>query len=546
MALKLSRQNIKEKRFWEEAEIELPKYDYDKMAVQTRKNPTWIHFGAGNIFRGFIAVLQQELLNMGEANTGIIAVEAYDFEIIDKIYTPYDNLSLQVIMNSNGTLDKKVVGSIADALAGDISRENDWARLKDMFTKPSLQLVSFTITEKGYSLKDASDEFFEDVQRDIVNGPEKPTHIMSKIASLAYIRYKNGELPIAFVSMDNCSHNGEKLHSSLQTIAVKWIENGLIESGFLSYINDPEKVTFPWSMIDKITPRPSESVKAYLDSIGFADTEIVCTDKNTFVAPFVNAEGPEYLVIEDSFPNGRMPLELVGVFFTNRGTVEKVEKMKVCTCLNPLHTALAVFGCLLGYKLIADEMKDSCLKRLVEGVGYDEGLPVVIDPGIFSPKEFIREVIEERFPNPFIPDTPQRIITDTSQKMAIRFGETIKAYRDRDDLDPTELKYIPLVIAGWCRYLLGLDDEGKEMVFSSDPMAEELRAYIAEIKLGHVETVGERLKPILSNEALFGLNLYEVGIGEKIEEYFKEMIAGKNSIRETLQKYLDNCIEKVS
>ena len=541
MTLKLSIESLKEREPWTKAEIELPKFDYEKMVVETMENPKWVHFGAGNIFRGFIAMLQQKVLNMGMDNTGIIAVEAYDYEIIDKIYKPHDNLGLLVIMNGNGILEKTVVGSIADTLAADVNRKSDWPKLKEIFKKPSLQVVSLTITEKGYSLKDASDEFFEDVQRDIVNGPENPTHIMSKIVSLAYIRYKNGELPIAFVSMDNCSHNGDILHKSLKTIADEWVKNGLIERGFLAYIDDPSKVAFPWSMIDKITPRPSESVKAYLDSIGFTDTEIVCTDKNTFIAPFVNAEGPEYLVIEDNFPNGRMPLELVGVFFTDRETVDKVEKMKVCTCLNPLHTALAVFGCLLGYKLIADEMKDSCLKRLVEGVGYDEGLPVVIDPGIFSPREFIKEVIEERFPNPYIPDTPQRIITDTSQKMAIRFGETIKAYRDRDDLEPAELKYIPLVIAGWCRYLLGLDDEGKEMELSPDPMAEELRADIAEIKLGHVETVGEKLRPVLSNEALFGLNLYEVGLGEKIEEYFKEMIAGKNSVRETLQKHLDKC-----
>lgn len=541
MTLKLSIESLKEIEPWTKAEIELPKFDYEKMVVETMENPKWVHFGAGNIFRGFIAMLQQKVLNMGKDNTGIIAVEAYDYEIIDRIYKPYDNLSLLVIMNSKGKLEKKVVGSIADTLAADGYRKDDWSKLIEIFKKPSLQVVSLTITEKGYSLRGTADEFFEDVQRDIVNGPEKPTHIMSKIASLAYMRYKNGELPIAFVSMDNCSHNGDILHKSLKTIAIEWVKNGLTESGFLAYIDDPSKVTFPWSMIDKITPRPSESVKAYLDSIGFADTEIVCTDKNTFIAPFVNAEGPEYLVIEDSFPNGRMPLELVGVFFTDRETVDKVEKMKVCTCLNPLHTALAVFGCLLGYKFIADEMKDSCLKRLVEGVGYDEGLPVVIDPGIFSPKEFIKEVIEERFPNPYIPDTPQRIITDTSQKMAIRFGETIKAYRDRDDLDPAKLRYIPLVIAGWCRYLLGLDDEGKEMELSPDPMAEELRAYIEEIKLGYVETVGEKLRPILSNEALFGLNLYEVALGEKIEKYFKEMIAGKNSIRETLQKHLDKC-----
>ena len=108
------------------------------------------------------------------------------------------------------------------------------------------------------------------------------------------------------------------------------------------------------------------------------------TAKNTYIAPFINAEAAEYLVVEDKFPNGRMPLEEAGVIFTDRETVNKVEKMKVGTCLNPLHTALAVFGCLLGYELIADEMKDEELRRLVEKIGYDEGLPVVVDPGVES------------------------------------------------------------------------------------------------------------------------------------------------------------------
>jgi fructuronate reductase len=164
-----------------------------------------------------------------------------------------------------------------------------------------------------------------------------------------------------------------------------------------------------------------------------------------------------------------MPLDQAGVYLTDRETVERVEKMKVCTCLNPLHTALAVFGCLLGFKSIADEMKDACLKKLVEKIGYEEGLPVVVHPGILNPEDFIREVIEVRFPNPYIPDTPQRIASDTSQKIGIRFGETIKAYCSRKDLDVMALKYIPLAIAGWCRYLLGVDDSGSQMQLSPDP-----------------------------------------------------------------------------
>ena len=96
--------------------------------------------------------------------------------------------------------------------------------------------------------------------------------------------------------------------------------------------------------------------------------------------------------------------------------------MKVCTCLNPLHTALAIYGCLLGYTLISEEMKNPLLKNMVEVIGYKEGLPVVVNPGILDPKKFIDEVVNVRIPNPFLPDSPQRIATDTSQKLSIRFG----------------------------------------------------------------------------------------------------------------------------
>lgn len=529
--LVLNGESIKNGSSFEEIGIEIPKFDHKKMSELTTKNPTWVHFGAGNIFRGFIAMLQQELLNSGKVDTGIVAVEGYDYEIIDKIYEPHNNLSLLVIMKPDGSLEKKVVGSVGEGLTADCARENDWNRLKDIFKNPSLQIASFTITEKGYSLRGIPEE-------DMTDGLNNPKSIMAKVTSLAYTRYKNGQVPIAFVSMDNCSRNGEKLHDSMEAIVKKWIENGLVTEEFLQYINDPKKVSFPWSMIDKITPRPSQSVKETLEKSGFESTDIVCTNKNTYIAPFVNAEGPQYLVIEDNFPNGRMALEDAGVFFTDRDTVQRVEQMKVCTCLNPLHTSLAVFGCLLGFDLIADEMKDIQLKKLVEKIGYVEGMPVVVHPGILDPKDFIKEVIDVRLPNPYIPDTPQRIASDTSQKVGIRFGETIKSYSEREDLNPTDLKYIPLTIAGWCRYLMGIDDNGNKMELSPDPLLDMLKKYVSHIKLGSTELMGDRLKPILMNEEIFGINLYEVGLGDKIEGYFNEMISGPGAVRSTLEKYL--------
>ncbi|MEN6414666.1 MAG: mannitol dehydrogenase family protein [Veillonellales bacterium] len=535
--LHLNRETIKNTAAWEQAGIETLRFDYERMAALTKKNPTWIHFGAGNIFRGFIAMLQQTLLNSGEAETGIVAVETYDHEIVEKIYKPYDNLGMLAIMNTDGSLAKKIIGSISESLVGDISREKDWERLQFIFSQPSLQIASFTITEKGYNLKTIAGDYLPEVRQDMANGPKQPASVMAKITALAYTRYKSGELPIAFASMDNCSHNGEKLYHSVVAIAQQWVGNGLVEELFLSYLDNPKKVSFPWSMIDKITPRPAGSVRDELHKAGFADTEIICTSKNTFIAPFVNAEKPQYLVVEDNFPNGRMPLEQAGVMFTDRQTVDRVEKMKVCTCLNPLHTSLAVFGCLLGYTLIADEMNDPDLKKLVQRIG-SEGMPVVVNPGILRPEEFIREVIEVRFPNPYIPDTPQRIATDTSQKVGIRFGETIKAYCRRDDLSVRDLQYIPLVIAAWCRYLMGLDDQGHEMSLSPDPLLTTLTPCLSAIKLGERETVKEHLQPILSNEALFGMNLYTIGLGKKIESYFAEMISGIGAVRAALQRHL--------
>ena len=275
--------------------------------------------------------------------------------------------------------------------------------------------------------------------------------------------------------MDNCSHNGDKLKLAITTFAKEWAKNGVVEEGFVSYVEDENKVSFPWTMIDKITPRPDASIEALLQKDDIEGLDPVITSKNTYVAPFVNAEETEYLVIEDKFPNGRPELEKGGLIFTTRETVDKVEKMKVCTCLNPLHTALAVFGCLLDYNLISAEMKNETLVKLVEGIGYKEGLPVVVNPGILDPKEFIDTVLKVRVPNPFMPDTPQRIATDTSQKLAIRFGETIKAYAASPELNVSDIKLIPLLFSGWLRYLMAIDDNGNEFTLSPDPMLDEVR-----------------------------------------------------------------------
>ena len=534
--MRLANRDLTDKAQWERAGIQLPRFDRAAMIAATKKNPQWVHFGPGNIFRAFPAAIQQALLDEKAVDTGIVVVEGYDYEIIDRVFLPFDNLALSVTLKSDGGMEKTVIASIAEALKADCPSA-DFARLEEVFRSPSLQMASFTITEKGYSLTAASGAYIPAVEQDFQNGPKAPVSSMGKVAALMYRRYCAGQLPLALVSMDNCSHNGDLLRAAVLAFARKWQENGHADSGFAAYLENPAKVGFPWSMIDKITPRPDDSVKAMLAADGIEGLEGQVTAKGTYIAPFVNAEEIEYLVIEDVFPNGHPPLEKKGVIFTDKETVDKVEKMKVCTCLNPLHTALAVFGCLLGYTRISEQMKNPDLVKLVETIGYKEGLPVVVDPLILSPREFIDNVINVRLPNPFMPDSPQRIATDTSQKICIRFGETIKAYLASSTLSVGDLKLIPLVLAAWLRYLMGINDEGAPFEVSPDPLLPSLTAALAGIKLGDKGPFRSALQPLLSDKRIFAVNLYEAGLGERVEACFAELVEGPGAVAKTLKRH---------
>lgn len=537
--MKLTREGLKSSE-WKEKGYILPTFDYEKVLKNTKENPFWIHFGAGNIFRAFQANVVQNLLNEGVIDSGLIVAEGYDYEIIEKMYRPHDNVGALVTLKGNGSVEKTVVASIMEALTADSENQNDWARLLEIFRNPSLQMVTFTITEKGYLLKKANGEYMPGVEEDFANGPVLPKSYIGKVVTCLHERYINGELPVAMVSMDNCSHNGDKLFAAVNEFAKEWENRGVCKSGFTAYVNNPSKVSFPWTMIDKITPRPDAKIEKMLLEDGIEQLEPVITSKNTYVAPFVNAEECQYLVIEDSFPNGRPELEKAGLYFTDRQTVDKVEKMKVCTCLNPLHTALAIFGNLLGYTLIADEMKDDDLNKLVNILGYKEGLPVVVDPKILSPKMFIDEVLQKRIPNPFMPDTPQRIACDTSQKLSIRFGETIKAYEKSDELDARNLEIIPFIFAGWLRYLMAIDDNGKAFELSPDPLLPDVCKYVEKIQIGKEFDVHSAVEDLLKKKEIFGVDLYDAGLAEKVENYFAKLCMKNGAVRSVLHEVVTN------
>ena len=130
---------------------------------------------------------------------------------------------------------------------------------------------------------------------------------------------------------------------------------------------------------------------------------------------------------------------------------------------------------------------------------------MVDDPKFLSPRDFLTEVITQRLPNKCLPDSPQRIATDTSQKVPVRFGETLKNYKKRG-MSTQKLVALPLAIAG--------------------------------VALGCPASLGQKLRPILGNARIFGCDLYEAGIGDKVEEYMRQMLEGKGAVRRTLKRAL--------
>ena len=520
--------------------IELPQYDVAALKAKGTEQPSWIHFGGGNLYRAFHAEVAERLANAGKLDRGVVVVETFSPFTVDNVYKPFNCDSLEVVMNADGTLTERILGSTADAVFANPSNPQGFNQVKAYFESPELQMTTFTITEKGYGLRDAAGNLFPFVAKEIEEGPEHATSTMGIVAAFLLARFNAGAAPIAMVSTDNFSRNGERFRAAILTVVEGWAAKGHVSQGFVDYVSDESRVSFPWSMIDRITPNPSPETEDALKAQGFDDLPIEKSENGPAFAGFANTEAAHYLVIEDSFPNGRPALEDGGVIMTDRDTAEKADTMKVTACLNPLHTCLAVYGCLLGYTRIWQEMENADLVSLIKHLGYDEDLPVVVDPKVIDPHAFIEELLTKRLPNKSLPDAPQRIASDTSQKVPVRYGHTLNAYAADPEKDPAKLTYIPLVIAGWLRYLLGVDDKGDAFTPSPDPLLEGLQKQVSGIKLGETDAakVHEAVQPILSNTEIFDCDLYALGLGEKIEGMFLELLAGPGAVAATIAKYV--------
>ena len=198
--MQLSYNGLKETAGWEKAGIALPSYDPASVAEKTGKDPVWVHFGIGNIFRIFIGGIADTLLRSGEMDRGIICAETFDDEVVDRIYDPFDNLVMAVTLHGDGRTEQRVLGSLSEAVKA--ASEQGRERLREIFRSAGLQMVTFTITEKGYAMRGADGDYLPYVKKDLEQ--EATLSLMTRVLGRieAEPDYVPGETPLVFVGAD--------------------------------------------------------------------------------------------------------------------------------------------------------------------------------------------------------------------------------------------------------------------------------------------------------------------------------------------------------
>ena len=119
--MKLNIPSLSDKTGWEKANVALPAYDVPAVVQASREHPVWVHFGIGNIFRIFIGGIADTLISKGLMDKGITCVETFDYDVVDKIYDPFDNLVLAVTLHADGSTERKILGSLTEAVKADTS-----------------------------------------------------------------------------------------------------------------------------------------------------------------------------------------------------------------------------------------------------------------------------------------------------------------------------------------------------------------------------------------------------------------------------------------
>ena len=410
-------------------EVTVPGYDRSKVKAGI------VHIGVGAFHRAHQAFFTDQILqHPGSTDWGICGISLLDTDsTIFNDLSEQDGLYTLMITKPDGTLTTRVIGSIVEYL---FAPKNPDAVIEKI-TDPDIKIITLTITEGGYIFNSASGEFQiaePSIQWDL-NNPGNPKTVYGYITQALKRRKDRGISGLTIQSCDNIQKNGDLLKRMLLTFAKK------AEPGLVDWIE--KQVTFPNSMVDRITPVTSPSDIENLRSVRHFEDKcpVICE-------PFVQ------WIIEDNYSDGRPDWESVGVQFV--ADVSPFEKMKI-RLLNAGHSLLGFLGALKGYTYIHEVVHDKLFANLLRDFMDKEVTPVLDEvPGINL--DAYKESLFERFGNSLIKDKVARICQQSSAKIPKFLLPTI--HEQIEAGGPTERSV--LVIAAWCRYAEGFDEAGNK------------------------------------------------------------------------------------
>ncbi len=415
------------------------------------------HIGVGNFHRAHEEYYTNLILaDEDQANWGIcgIALLPSDEALVKALRSQNCQYTLTVC-GRNGQDELLQIGSLVELLWGMESIEAVIAKLAD----PAIKIISLTITEGGYNLDKSTGEFIIDnelVQHDL-NSANTPKSVFGIVAAALRVRMANNN-PVTILSCDNLQHNGNTTKRAFSSFFKAQ------DAALASWVG--HNVTFPNSMVDRITPAVTK-----------ADRDRLNSENGTDDAAPVYCEDFIQWVIEDNFIASRPAWERAGVEFTD--DVTAYENMKL-SLLNASHTMLSYPAFLSGYRKVDDAMHDPIISKFLRDYMDIDITPFVPAPGS-TDLELYKQTLIERFGNRCVSDQIARLCFDGVSKIPVyimpNLGNMINAN--------AELKRVTYMVAVYRKYLQGtVDDKGvsysvdepwltatdKEIIASTDPV----------------------------------------------------------------------------
>ena len=354
-----------------------------------------LHLGLGSFHRAHQAVYLNHLIEQGEAGW-VLAGGNLRPDMQDTITALQQQGGAYTLETVTPVGERQYVriGSIRHV----IPYEPSLAGLIDVGADANTRIVSFTVTEAGYYLD--SDNRLDPVHAELASDIAGSTHgtIYGALALILGERMRRGSGPVTLLNCDNLRSNGERFRLGFLDFLTRRGDTAL-RAWAVAHTSSPN------AMVDRITPRPLPEVATRVQAAtGFADGAPVMAEKFT------------QWVIEDDFIAGRPAWEQVGAELV--ASVLPYEEAKI-RILNASHSCFAWAGTLIGLTHIHEGVADPAIRRMAFDYVTDDVIPSLQADTNPYPLDLAayRDVVFERFGNPFIQDTNQRVAADGFSKI---------------------------------------------------------------------------------------------------------------------------------